>query len=161
MSDRPTHIYWLFDTRPTSIAEFGWPCGVPFYCGKTEHTVEDRLKAHRYEAARGKSPRRKTLRKLIECGQHVRVDRIETVAPQENWRSRERHWISVLRTVNVECTNVNDGGERDMTDIIRLRLQRAFKKRSRLIVVDSHGVATLVPDLPGSDMPTVREYADS
>jgi len=96
-NNRPTVIYWLVDART----------GVPFYCGKTVLEPAQRLYAHRQEARTGARP---VHAKVRECGEHVRMDRVDTVPVGGNWVDREKFWIRVLRAVNTNCCNVADGG---------------------------------------------------
>lgn len=96
---RPTNIYWLFDIRT----------GVPFYCGKTVHSVTERLSDHRYTAA--KFPNRPVSRALLDCGDNVGVELKEIVSIGVDWVERERHWIAELRILNPDCVNVSNGGD--------------------------------------------------
>lgn len=104
---RPTNIYWLYDTRPETVAVFG-PEGQPFYCGKTVGIIEKRLLRHRNAAAQGAS--RKTYAKIQECGQHVRTQLIEVVPLGTNWVEREKFWIAQIRAINPNATNISSGG---------------------------------------------------
>lgn len=96
---RPTMIYWLVDTRTNT----------PFYCGKTVRTPEKRLWDHR--AAAAKRPHGKVSACVVECGEFIRVQTIEIVAVEQDWRARERYWIAALRLLNPDCANVSDGGD--------------------------------------------------
>lgn len=132
MSDLPTTIYWLFDTRPETIAESGWQCGVPFYCGKTQYSKEARLLGHKIAARNAQFPiTRKVFRKLQECGDHVRIDCIELVPAGGRWRPRERYWIKILRSINPECANTRDGGDSVMTVETRNKLRASLSGRTR------------------------------
>ena len=95
----PTSIYWLFDDRT----------GIPFYCGKTVHSVNDRLSDHLYTAT--KFPRRPVSRALAECREHVRIEIKEVVPVGGGWAVRERFWIAKLRLLNPACVNVSNGGD--------------------------------------------------
>lgn len=96
---KPTMIYWLFDARTNT----------PFYCGKTVMVPEKRLRDHRTAAV--KRPHGRVSAYVIECGKAIRMQTIEIVSVEQNWRDRERHWIAVLRRINPNCTNVSDGGD--------------------------------------------------
>lgn len=104
---RPTNIYWLYDTRPETVAVFG-PEGQPFYCGKTVQTIEKRLRSHRYAAPQ--DPLQKTYAKILECGDHLRTQLIETIPPENNWLVREQFFIAEIRRINPNATNVSAGG---------------------------------------------------
>jgi hypothetical protein len=104
---RPTNIYWLYDTRPEKVAEFG-PEGQPFYCGKTVESPNERLQAHRYAAT--KYPRRLLSKRLFQIGTYVRVQLIEVVPADADWIARERYWIKELRERFPGAVNVTDGG---------------------------------------------------
>jgi hypothetical protein len=105
---KPTNIYWLIDTRPETIAS-GWPIGKPFYCGKTVHSIRDRLSDHQWTARH--FPRRKVSQMLNAAGDAVVVRLMEVVPLGISWSARERHWIRVLRHLNPGCANVSDGGD--------------------------------------------------
>lgn len=105
---KTTNVYWLFDVRPETAAAAG-PEGRPFYCGKSVHSVTERLSDHRYTAT--KFPRRKLSRILTECGEFVRVQIMEIVPVGEDWAARERYWISTLRLLYPGCVNVSNGGD--------------------------------------------------
>jgi hypothetical protein len=105
---KPTNIYWLYDTRPETVAVFG-PEGQPFYCGKTVCSIGHRFRGHRNSVA--KHPERKISKYLILCGELVRTVNIEIVLPNADWVERERHWIRTLRTINPNCANESDGGD--------------------------------------------------
>lgn len=103
---RPTIVYWLVDTRTTTI-ESGWPMGKPFYCGKTVRP-KLRMKEHRYAAARGGHlPVHHAVR---EVGDFIEFRIMESVSAGNDWVSREKSWVSTLRLVNPNCANVVDGG---------------------------------------------------
>lgn len=105
---RPTNIYWLYDTRPETVAVFG-PCGRPFYCGKTVHDVEVRLRGHKLTTKT--HPRRPLSKRLVEIGKHNVQARIVEVVPIDvDWAARERHWIKELRLQFPGAVNAVDGG---------------------------------------------------
>jgi len=106
---RPTHIYWLLDIRPETIAA-GWVQGLPFYCGKTVQKPEKRLREHRYSAS--KRQYGKVGSRILECSEHIRITVLETVSPENDWAARERHWIAHSRQMFPDVmTNVSEGGE--------------------------------------------------
>lgn len=104
---RPTLIYWLLDVRPETIAA-GWSSGQPFYCGKTVYDVGFRLRNHHRAAVL--QPHRPISKKLIECGDQVRWQIMETVPANNDWAQRERYWIRLLRH-SFPAVNVSDGGD--------------------------------------------------
>lgn len=104
----PTTIYWLYDTRPETIAK-GWVEGYPFYCGKTIHAPEKRFGQHKSTAWRTRTKPVSLM--ILACGPFVEIRTIEVVPVSEDWQQREQHWIAVLRKLNPACTNVCDGGE--------------------------------------------------
>lgn len=105
-NDRPTVIYWLIDVRPSVLAIS--PDGLPFYCGKTVLGVKARFNLHLFDARRTNRPSAVRLR---ECGNHVRIQIMETVPPEGNWVDAERRWISILRSKFPESVNVTNGGQ--------------------------------------------------
>jgi hypothetical protein len=104
---RRTFIYWLVDVRPETIAA-GWSAGQPFYCGKTVSDPEERLRTHKYIALHTERPVSSVIR---ECGDNIRIEIMEVVAPEKDWCERERHWIKILRFSFTNVTNVTDGGD--------------------------------------------------
>ncbi|WP_156436065.1 GIY-YIG nuclease family protein [Bradyrhizobium pachyrhizi] len=104
---RPTFIYWLIDIRPETIAA-GWSNGQPFYCGKTVEEPRIRLNGHRAKAKLW--PSRKTHQRIIECGDDIRIQVMETVPVASDWVAREKHWIELLRFSFPGATNVSAGG---------------------------------------------------
>lgn len=104
---RPTAIYWLYDTRPETIAARG-PGGFPFYCGKTARGLAKRFYEHQSCAKR--YPARKISVAILGCGQHVCFGAVEIVPAEQDWVARERYWIAILRQLNPNCVNVSDGG---------------------------------------------------
>lgn len=96
---RPTLIYWLVDTRTNT----------PFYCGKTVRTTATRLRGHRRRAA--EHPTAILSVKIKECGNHIRVQILETVMSDSDWRERERHWIKITRFSFPDNYNTSEGGE--------------------------------------------------
>lgn len=105
---RDTVIYWLLDTRPETMAA-GWPLGEPFYCGKTVRSTAKRLVSHRSSAAH--NPHGRVGARLLECGDFVRIETMEVVPPDQDWRERERHWIRLMRGSFPGAVNVSDGGD--------------------------------------------------
>lgn len=105
-NDRPTIIYWLIDIRPSILAQ--WPDGLPFYCGKTVLGVKARFNLHMYDARRVNRPSAVRLR---ECGDHVRVQIMETVAPTGDWVDAEKRWIFALRLKFPDSVNITSGGQ--------------------------------------------------
>lgn len=106
---RPTLIYWLIDMRPETIAA-GWHSGYPFYCGKTVVLPIRRLVQHRHTAV--EYPRRQLSVAIRECGEHVRVQTMEVISPEIDWRARERYWIELLKFSFPERNaNVSKGGD--------------------------------------------------
>lgn len=101
-------IYWLLDMRPETV-EAGFSEGRPFYCGKTVQSEKQRLGQHKIHAQR--HPEREHSKRIFECGEHLAIKVMETVQPDENWASREKHWIAYLRSRFSGVTNVSDGGE--------------------------------------------------
>lgn len=104
--DKPTHIYWLIDIRPEIIAA-GWGSGQPFYCGKTVETPRKRLNGHRAKAKIW--PNRPSHKRILECGDHIRMHIVETVPVGNDWVEREKHWIRLIR-FSFPALNVSDGG---------------------------------------------------
>lgn len=109
LNTRPTLIYWLFDTRPETVAVFG-PEGQPFYCGKTVEGLPRRFRSHFKDAKRWSS--RKTATMVMACGkEHLRIQLMETVPVDGDWVERECWWIAECRRVNPNCTNIAKGGQ--------------------------------------------------
>lgn len=96
-NNRSTLIYWLIDTRINK----------PFYCGKTVNPAHQRLANHKYEATHGN---RKVHQRVRDCGDHIRIQVMETVLPDQNWIEREKHWIWLLRGTFSDNCNTADGG---------------------------------------------------
>lgn len=96
---RPTSIYWLYDTRTN----------VPFYCGKTVRKPSVRLARHLLDSP--KWPARKSAARIIEFKNFVRLEVIEVVPVDGDWRAREIALIAELRRSNPECVNISDGGD--------------------------------------------------
>lgn len=105
---RPTNIYWLYDIRPETLVE--WPKGQPFYCGKTVSNVEVRLREHQRDA-KNKHPNRAISKRLARCDGFTRIQIMEVVPSDGDWRECERHWIRSLRERFSGCVNLSDGGE--------------------------------------------------
>lgn len=118
---RPTNIYWLYDTRPETVAVFG-PEGQPFYCGKTVLSANQRLCGHRGDAKR--YPRRPLSVSLVKIGKPVRTQVVEIVSSENDWRVQECFWIAKLRLLNPNCVNVSAGGH-GVTGAIRSAEVRA------------------------------------
>lgn len=119
---RPTSVYWLFDTRTNA----------PFYCGKTVYRLNDRLAQHR--CAMETSPHRKISKRLRECGPHVGIQLMETVAIGADWAERERHWIRILREAFPGCANISNGGDGPAglihSEQTKAKLRNALKGRT-------------------------------
>lgn len=96
---RPTVIYWLVDTRTNT----------PFYCGKTVNSPQVRLRGHR-SAAKSRPYGLVGLR-VIECGENIRMQIMETVPSDGDWVAREKRWIWLLRGSFSGCVNVSEGGQ--------------------------------------------------
>lgn len=105
---RPTFIYWLVDMRPEMIAS-GWSRGLPFYCGKTDRKPHTRLYEHKRDASR--NPYGLVGPRVVECGEHIEIQVMETIPADGNWRSKERRWIWLLRGSFPNTCNVSDGGD--------------------------------------------------
>jgi hypothetical protein len=132
---RPTLIYWLFDTRPETLIE--WPNGRPFYCGKTVLRPSARFDKHRSDAKR--CPVRAISKRLIECGQHVRLQIMETVSPNADWSARERYWILTLRTLYSGAVNITEGGQGSAGYIpsLETRAKRSASLRGRVFSLET------------------------
>lgn len=96
------------DMRSETIA-LGWHSGFPFYCGKTISEIEIRLRHHR--AVARKHPNRPVSTWINACGENIRIELMEIVAPGKDWCQRERHWIGTLRFSFPGGANVTNGGE--------------------------------------------------
>lgn len=94
--------------RPGALAVY--PNGFPFYCGKTVRSVERRFERHKYDALRY-WPKRKMTIAMLSCGESVRIETVEIVSPTDDWRAREKHWVTELRKINPDCANISDGGD--------------------------------------------------
>lgn len=105
-NDRPTVIYWLVDMRPEILSR--WPEGLPFYCGKTVLGIKVRFNLHLSDARRINRP---SALRLRECNGYVRIQIVETVAPDGDWIEAEKRWISALRSKFPESVNVTSGGQ--------------------------------------------------
>lgn len=107
---RPTYIYLLVDCRPDVLAS-GWPCGEPFYCGKTVQKLSYRLVDHLYLAATDLNSKRPLLSRIRECGDYIKIICIDVVPQADDWRDRERKWIAWCRATYPNMVNVSAGGE--------------------------------------------------
>lgn len=105
---RPTNIYWLYDTRPEKVAEFG-PLGEPFYCGKTINDPSHRFAVHQCDARR--YPDEDHSVRINACGEHITIRVIDIVAPEHNWCASEQFWIATLHYLYPGGTNIRKGGE--------------------------------------------------
>lgn len=92
--------------RPETIAA-GWSNGLPFYCGKTDRLLRLRLYEHRNDAIR---KRARVNRRVRELGVHIKIVLMETVPATLDWREREQHWISILRSHFPNTCNDAKGG---------------------------------------------------
>jgi hypothetical protein len=128
---RPTSIYWLFDMRPETLVE--WPKGRPFYCGKSIYDPPSRLRDHRASAR--KYPNRLISIWLNNCTVHVRVQTMEIVPPDGDWRERERFWIHTIRLLHPGGANIANGGEGAPglihTPDTRMKIGKASSARKR------------------------------
>lgn len=120
---KSTCIYWLVDTRT----------GTPFYCGKTVYPTE-RLNGHLRDAKF--YPDRPVAKYLNDCGEHIRLDVMETVAPDGDWCAAEKRWIEVLRNrFPMHATNVTNGGSGVpgyiFTDADRRKISAGNKGKTR------------------------------
>jgi hypothetical protein len=104
---RPTVIYWLIDVRPEILREA--PSGIPFYCGKTILRPKDRFQKHTSDA--NKYPAKAISVRLNKCGNHIRVQIMETVSPSDDWAAREKFWIRMLRLASNDAVNITAGGQ--------------------------------------------------
>lgn len=104
---RWTSIYWLIDMRPEILLK--WPVGLPFYCGKTVLSLQERLWIHKSDSTR--LPNRPSAVRFRECGDHVRIQSMMIVAPDGDWSSIEKRWIWILRSHFPGCVNVTSGGQ--------------------------------------------------
>lgn len=128
---RPTTIYWLIDVRPETLAEH--PNGKPFYCGKTIKRPIDRLTDHRGDARR--YSKRPISKRLIDCGDHVRIDIVDIVPIGVSWAEIERFWIATLRHFHPDCLNISIGGDGApgliQSDAVRAKLSADRKGKPR------------------------------
>lgn len=115
---RPTLIYWLIDTRTNQ----------PFYCGKTVNSAHQRFLNHKSEAVKGT---RKVHARVRECGEHFRIQVMETVSPDRDWSDREKQWIRLLRSLFPDNCNTADGGAgapgRVLSEKTKAKLSARFK----------------------------------
>lgn len=140
---RPTYIYWLFDTRPETIAA-GHPNGRPFYCGKTLEPPEERLKQHIKTAK--KVPHRLASRVILNCGEHISVATVAVVPAGGDWAAAERNWIRTLEsahpTANTrDVTTKNPGHTWPFVKPPREQIDRrkhAEKRLKRLAAIEKH-----------------------
>lgn len=91
-------IYALFDPRNNSIR----------YVGKTTNRCSERLRCHVWD--RRRSHKRNWIQSLLAIGLLPRLEIIEAV-PRERWREAERFWITYLRFLGCQLTNVAAGGD--------------------------------------------------
>lgn len=95
-------IYALIDPRDHAVR----------YIGKTTIAPSKRLSAH--VCRTNLTPRRHSSRwlaGLVSLGLKPSLKVIEVVAPHDDWRARERFWISEYRRRGAPLTNLADGGD--------------------------------------------------
>lgn len=137
---RPTNIYWLYDTRPETVAAFG-PQGRPFYCGKTVLAPSRRLDSHKWTARR--YPTDPHSQRILECGDSINIRVMEIVPPESNWCVREQFWIATIRVLFPGGTNVLAGGQgapgwipsaaaREKARIARVQQNKSLEHRAKI-----------------------------
>lgn len=135
---RPTQIYWLVDTRT----------GLPFYCGKTVGLLERRLIGH---CSRAKThPNRLVSKRILECGEHIRIQLIETVPANIDWVERERKWIGVLRANFTDTANTSDGGEGTPGVIHTIETRRRLSESHKGVKLTPEAIAKRTAKVLGS-----------
>jgi group I intron endonuclease len=117
MKPPTTFIYTLTDPRT----------GFVRYVGKA-----DNLKAryNRHLKAKGISHRTCWIKRLQAEGMRPRLEILEEV-PQVSWQDAERFWISYLKFLGFQLTNLTDGGEGvvDSLGLAAKKISRAMKGR--------------------------------
>jgi hypothetical protein len=88
--------------RATLIYALSDECSRIRYVGKTVHSLGKRLGQHRRASRRGELPVNRWMRK-----HDVSIGLLETVGPDQDWASRERHWIEQFSNL----LNLTKGGE--------------------------------------------------
>jgi len=102
MIKRPTVIYALIDPV-TSEAR---------YVGKTNQILRIRFTSHLRD--RRPSRKRNWVQSVLSMGLEPKVEELEILseeATEKDWQESERFWISYLRFIGADLTNLTDGGE--------------------------------------------------
>jgi hypothetical protein len=82
------------------------------YVGKTSQWLGERHKQHIRDAKIGKRrPVHYWLRREMAAGRGLTIKLLENVAPDADWRDRERYWIAHLCSQDARLLNLTDGGE--------------------------------------------------
>ena len=102
MIKRPIVIYALIDPV-TSEAR---------YVGKTNQILRIRFTSHLRD--RRPSRKRNWVQSILSIGLEPKVEELEILpegATEKEWQESERFWISYLRFIGADLTNLTDGGE--------------------------------------------------
>lgn len=85
--------------------------GVPFYAGKTENHLCDRLKTHVYYARKGTDAASEPIMKILAEGLRPFMRLLETVEVGANWCVVEIKWIAYYRAISPDTMcNKSRGG---------------------------------------------------
>lgn len=117
------YIYALVD--PTT--------GLIRYIGKTCKSLSARLGGHKQDSINNKTRKERWIAKLLRLGVHPVIELIEIV-PRENWKEFERAWISKLRKLGFDLTNLTDGGDGTDGYIMPDEVRERIRQKVRLII---------------------------
>jgi len=118
MIEKTVSIYALVDPRDGRVR----------YVGKTEKTIEHRLKQH-LNNRKDKTHKQNWFDSLFALGLKPSIVLIEKVS-KRNWERNERYWIKYYNDRGFALTNSTPGGgDIPITDEIRKKMSESAKKK--------------------------------
>lgn len=116
----PYKIYTLHDPDTMAVR----------YCGFTARSLNERILEHIRKSKTENNQKANWIRSLISCGKTPVILFVET-ATEENWKDRERFWISHF--IGAGCCLVNScdggGGAPNPTEAVRAKISKSLLGR--------------------------------
>lgn len=101
------------------------------YIGKTEQTLDKRLRDHIYQAKNKKNKDYKSnwIKSQIKRGDIIIIELDEV--PYEKWEEAERAYIRLFKSLGANLTNIAEGGAGVKLDEYQLKKKRELKAFTR------------------------------
>lgn len=142
-------IYTLVDPRHPTVVR---------YVGKTQRTLDARLRSHIWEAGSGlKSHRHHWIASLTAAGITPIILLIEEV-PDEGWQEHEKRWIKHFRDTGHPLTNTSNGGDGSDSEVWKSIWASPDLRKRQSAALKAHNANPLIRAKKSAE--TKARYAD-